>query len=140
MAQILRIDRAEDYKMTLKINHAGFTLVEVMITVSIIGVLATLALPHFGKARSQTMAHSCRNNLRMMEAAKQQAAMEMGWGQTDGPTTIGNPYYRNTCSTYIKGGERPVCPSGASCYYNGLNEAAACQSGIESHTLIKTSE
>ncbi len=116
-------------------KNKGFTLVEIMIVVAIIGLLATIALPSFSKARTGTMANSCRNNLRLMEAAKQQAAMEHAWGENDGPNTIGNPYYRNTCSSYIKGGERPKCPTGVECHYNGLNEPATCQSSIASHVL-----
>ncbi len=63
------------------------------------------------------------------------AAMENAWGENDGPGSIGNPYYRDTCSTYIKGGERPMCPTGAECHYNSLDKPATCESGIASHTL-----
>ena len=107
-----------------------------MIVVAIIGLLAGIAIPSFGKARSASTTNACINNLRHMEAAKQMAAMEYGWGENDGPNTIGNPYYRDACSTYIKGGERPICPAtGANCLYKGLNEAAVCSSGIASHVL-----
>ncbi len=113
----------------------GFTLVEIMVVVATIGLLSGIAIPSFSKARNNSTTHACRNNLRQMEAAKQMAAMENAWGENDGPASIGNPYYRDTCSTYIKGGERPKCPSGADCHYNGLNEPATCQSGIASHKL-----
>lgn len=116
-------------------NKSGFTLVEIMIVVAIIGLLASIAIPAFGKARTGSISNICLSNLRQMEAAKQMAAMENSWGETDGPGSLGNPYYRDTCSTFIKGGERPKCPTGADCYYNGLNEAATCQSGIASHVL-----
>lgn len=116
-------------------NISGFTLVEIMIVVAIIGLLAGIGIPSFQKARERSIANTCRNNLRQMDAAKQMAASEMAWGANDGPGTLGNPYYRNTCSSYLKGGTRPICPTGADCYYNTLNEAATCQSGIVSHAL-----
>jgi prepilin-type N-terminal cleavage/methylation domain-containing protein len=122
-------------KMRYCRNREGFTLVEIMVTTAIIGLLAGIGLPSLTKARNNAAAQTCRNNLRQMEAAKQQAAMEHLWGDTDGPMSIGNPYYRDTCSGYIKGGMRPQCPTGADCYYNALHEAATCQSGIASHAL-----
>ena len=113
----------------------GFTLVEIMIVVAIIGLLASIGIPSFSKARVNSTTQACRNNLRQMEAAKQLAAMELAWGENDGPNSIGNPYYRNTCSSYIHGGIRPKCPTGAECFYKDLNEPASCQSGISSHVL-----
>ncbi len=106
-----------------------------MITTAIIGLLAGLGIPSYSKARNNSMTNACQNNLRQMEAAKQLAAMELFWGENDGPDSIGNPYYRDTCSSYIKGDKRPECPTGAECFYNGLNELATCQSGIPSHVL-----
>ncbi|MEA2069412.1 MAG: prepilin-type N-terminal cleavage/methylation domain-containing protein, partial [Verrucomicrobiota bacterium] len=68
----------------------GFTLVEIMIVVSITGLLAGIAIPSFSKARNGSMANACRNNLRHMEAAKQMPAMELLWGENAGPGSIGN--------------------------------------------------
>lgn len=112
---------------------AGFTLVEIMIVVGIIAILAVIALPSFMKARNDSVRVACINNLRQMAAAKEQAALAEKWGPTDGPGTIGNPLYRDTISQYIKGGERPLCPTGAQCWYNGLDENPTCQSGISTH-------
>ena len=113
----------------------GFTLVEVMVVVLIIGVLSVIALPSFRKAREQSLTNTCLNNLRQMHAAKELAAIANRWGEDAGPGTIGNPLYRNTCSSYIQGGARPLCPTGAMCYYNALTSPATCQSGIPSHVL-----
>ncbi|MDA1087402.1 MAG: type II secretion system protein [Verrucomicrobia bacterium] len=112
---------------------SGFTLVEIMIVVAIIGVLSIMALPSFVKARSESRTATCVNNLRQMHAAKQQAAMENNWANNASAATLGNPYYMDTISSYIRGGERPMCPTGAACYYNGINVPPTCQSGIVDH-------
>jgi len=70
-------------------KKAGFTLVEIMIVVAIIGLLAAIAIPNFVKARESAQLNSIMNNLRILEGAKDQWALEnkKGTGDTAGWTT-----------------------------------------------------
>lgn len=61
----------------------GFTLVEIMIVVTIIGILASLAVPAFQRARWKALETSIRNNLRQMWGAAQQYMLENGVDQVD---------------------------------------------------------
>ena len=60
-------------------KKAGFTLVEIMIVVAIIGLLAAIGIPSFQKARANARKNSCINNLRMVESAKEQVGLEKNY-------------------------------------------------------------
>ena len=87
-------------------RKSGFTLVEIMIVVAIIGLLAAIAIPNFNRAREAAQATTCISNLRIIDSAKSQWALENHKQNTDTPgDTDIQPYIGRTSS-----GELPVCP------------------------------
>jgi prepilin-type N-terminal cleavage/methylation domain-containing protein len=57
-------------------RRAGFTLVEIMIVVAIIALLAAIAVPGFLRARKRSQASKIMNDLRLIDAAVDQYAIE----------------------------------------------------------------
>jgi prepilin-type N-terminal cleavage/methylation domain-containing protein len=109
-------------------RKAGFTLVEIMIVVAIIGLLATIAIPNFVRARNTAQKNACIANLRQIDGAKQLWAMENKKGDTDTPTQA-------DVQVYIKNNLFPSCPGGGTYTVNAVNTDPTCSKSAVGHAL-----
>ncbi|MBF0252271.1 MAG: prepilin-type N-terminal cleavage/methylation domain-containing protein [Candidatus Omnitrophica bacterium] len=86
--------------MKKMLGKGGFTLVEIMIVVAIIGLLAAVAIPNFMKARTTAQMNACKANLKQIDGAKTLRALD---GLAD-PAAVSD-----LVSDYIK--REPHCPT-----------------------------
>lgn len=117
-------------------SQNGFTLVEIMIVVSIIGLLAAIATPSFMKARTNARKNACISNQRVLDAAIAEAALEYGWDEGYEIQEEGDP---EIILEYIKGGTNNlICPDGGDYRVQFVGSNTSCS--IPGHSLVETVE
>jgi prepilin-type N-terminal cleavage/methylation domain-containing protein len=98
----------------------GFTLVEIMIVVAIIGMLAAVAIPGFNRARKKAAARTCILNLKNIKGAKVEWAADLKKADEDVPTEAD-----------LVGPDKPFevkpeCPSGGTYTYGAVKDNPTC--------------
>jgi len=105
--------------------------VEIMIVVAIIGLLATIAIPNFAKARETAMKNACISNLRQIDGAIQQWALDM-------KKDAGQPVTYSDIKSYLK--NDVTCPSGGTTFDDSyaistVDSSPTCQKKPETHKM-----
>jgi len=106
-------------------KSAGFTLIEIMIVVLIIAILLAIAIPNFLRARETSRAKSCQANMRQIETAKEQWAMDNKMAADDEPAAgdLVTEYMRGTEDTL------PDCPSSGDYTIGDMSTRPSCSIG-----------
>jgi prepilin-type N-terminal cleavage/methylation domain-containing protein len=107
-------------------RKSGFTLLEIMIIVTLLGLLAVIAIPNFMRARDRSQTNVCISNLRQINDVKQQWALETHKSDTAVPAP-------DEVSPYMRGNRLPACPASGNYLILAVNTAPACD--VSGHLL-----
>ncbi len=119
----MRTSRQENTDHASLGHKRGFTLVEILIVVLIMGLLLSIAMPQFIRARQSGQAKACQHNLKQILGSKERWAMDTQKGNTDSPVmsdlVVPGVYLKNA----------PVCPAGGTYKIGTLGELPTCSIG-----------
>ena len=115
----------------ISVRNDGFTLVEIMIVVAIIGLLASIAIPNMTQARERTRQSACINNLQQIEGAMQRWSIEMNKDE-------GQAVAYSDIQGYLR--RSVACPSGGTSFEDSytittVEAAPTCQRKSATHKL-----
>jgi prepilin-type N-terminal cleavage/methylation domain-containing protein len=108
-------------------GSGGFTLIEIMIVVAIIGLLAAVAIPNLTKATRTARRQACIQNLKTIDGAKKQWALENRKGDADTPSDAD----MFGADRYIE--KRPECPAGGTYNLGTVADKPTCS--VPEHVL-----
>lgn len=105
-------------------SRKGYTLLEVMIVVLVLGILLTIAIPNFMKARESSRTKSCIANLHVIQNAKFMFAFQNSVEQDHSCTW-------DEILPYIH--HKPICPESGEYQLKAIKDSPTCS--IDNHEL-----
>ena len=107
----------------------AFTLIEILVVISIVAIILAIAMPNFMKARETAEIKQCLDNLRTIDSAKEQWAMENNASPSSTPPAMSQLI---GSTSFIK--TSPFCPMGGTYSVGAISAPPTCSIG-GAHTL-----
>ena len=108
-------------------TRRAFTLIEIMVILMIVTALISVAMPQFLRAREVSRARSCVKNLKVIELAKEQYAMDNHLDAGASMPAL-SALCGNGTTTYIRG-VGPICPARGTYTVGNLGTDPVCSIG-----------
>jgi Tfp pilus assembly protein PilE len=111
---------------TIGNSSQGYASSTLLAPVAVVGLLSAIAIPNFVKARATSQQNACINNLRQIDAAKNEWMLEKGKKTGDMPTA-------DDIRVYLIHNQLPACPAGGTYTIGAVGESPACS--VPGHKL-----